>query len=306
MNTDSKEIFIKLKKEVAKTFLQNNSANKEDISLWKGQDILNFQDDLFKKTKNTLSEKSFYTYFKTELTKLPRIDMLNILSEYAGYQNWSDFQEKNVPVTTKKSATNKKRLWLYITAGVITTLIIVLSFILLPKENEFQFCFVDDNTNQYIETPIEIIILRSKESPFYTSTDENGCFKWKTTDDYIKAVIKSPYHKTDTINRSINDKGKESIKLITDDYALMIHFYSSSNVTDWKRRRAHLKNIIEDKAVIYQVFDNNLGIEIYTKTDFINKLTLPTKSLKNIDIIETKYNANNKISSLKFKTNPKK
>jgi hypothetical protein len=174
---------------------------------------------------------------------------------------------------------------------------------LYPNENKFQFCFIDDNTNQHIETPIEIIVLRKKESPFYTSTDNNGCFNWKTTDKYIKAIIKSPYHKTDTLYRHINHKGKESIKLITDDYALMIHYYSTSNVKDWRKRRSHLKNIIDSKAIIYQVYDNNIGIELYSKIDFINKLTLPTRSLKNIDIIETKY-TNGKISSLKFKTNP--
>lgn len=304
MNSNSIEIFIKLKKKVAITFLQENSAEKEDISLWKGQDILNFQEDLFKKTKNSISEKWFYTYFKSELTKLPRIDMLNILSLYAGYQNWADFKEQNEAIPNIKAPKKRKKLWPFI-AGAIVIILTSLAFAIFPLENEFQFCFVDDNTNQYIETPIEIIVLRPKESPFYTSTDENSCFKWKTTDDYIKAIIKSPYHKTDTIYRSINDKGQESVKLVTDDYALMIHFYSTSNVSDWKKRRLHLKSIIEDKAVIYQVFDNNVGIEIYSKTDFINKLTLPTKSLKNIDIIETKYNANNKIVSLKFKTNPK-
>lgn len=296
MDKNSIEIFKQLKKEVAKTFLQSNVAENEDISYWKGQDILNFQEDLSQKTKSTVSEKWFYNYFKTEITKLPRIDMLNILSEYVGYQNWAEFKQKNTSISVAK---NKPKKWFYIIPlGVV--LIGVLVFMLMPKENEFTFCFVDDNTNQHIETPIEIVILRKKESPFYTSTNQKGCFTWKTTDNYIKAIIKSPYHKTDTIYRNINDKGKESIKLITDDYALMIHYYSTSNVKDWKKRRAHLKNIIADNAIIYQVYENNIGIELYNKSDFINKLTLPTNSLKNIEIIETKY-TNNKISSLKFK-----
>ena len=297
MDKNTTEIFETLKKEVAKTFLQDNVAENEDISLWKGQDILNFQDDLFQKTKNSISEKWFYTYFKSDITKLPRIDMLNILCIYAGYQNWAEFKQKNTIVIKSKSKPNKWILIIALILIAVTSLILLL----LPKENEFTFCFVDDNTNQHIETPIEVVILRKKESPFYTSTDKKGCFNWKTTDNFIKAIIKSPYHKTDTIYRNINDKGKESIKLITDDYALMIHYYSTSNVKDWRKRRAHLKNIIAEKAIIYQVYENNIGIELYSKNDFINKLTLPTNSLKNIDIIETKY-TNNKISSLKFKT----
>jgi hypothetical protein len=46
-----------------------------------------------KKAKGNISEKSFYTYFKTSpVTKLPRIDMLNLLSIYAGYDSWYEFK----------------------------------------------------------------------------------------------------------------------------------------------------------------------------------------------------------------------
>src|SRR5690606_36144211 len=40
---------------------------------------------------------SFYTYFKNSpVTKLPRIDMLNILSVYAGYVSWYDFKKNHL------------------------------------------------------------------------------------------------------------------------------------------------------------------------------------------------------------------
>jgi hypothetical protein len=56
--------------------------------------IIYFQEDLRKKAKGNISEKSFYTYFKTvPSSKLPRIDMLNLLAIYAGYQTWYDLRK---------------------------------------------------------------------------------------------------------------------------------------------------------------------------------------------------------------------
>ena len=56
-----------------------------------------------------------------------------------------------------------------------------------------------------------------------------------------------------------------------------------------------------DNVQIYQIFDkNNSGMELYNKQEFINKLTMPVNSLKNIEIIETIYTGN-KISMLRFR-----
>ncbi|MFY7815715.1 MAG: hypothetical protein ACOVRK_11085, partial [Chryseobacterium taeanense] len=69
----------------------------DDISKWKGIDIIYFQEDLRKKAKGNISEKSFYTYFKNSpVTKLPRIDMLNLLSIYAGYDSWYEFKKQHL------------------------------------------------------------------------------------------------------------------------------------------------------------------------------------------------------------------
>ncbi len=89
--------FEQLKKEVQKQYLEDHTPSFDDISKWKGIDIIYFQEDLRKKAKGNISEKSFYTYFKTSpVIKLPRIDMLNILSIYAGYQSWYDFKKNHL------------------------------------------------------------------------------------------------------------------------------------------------------------------------------------------------------------------
>ncbi|WP_144283687.1 hypothetical protein [Chryseobacterium echinoideorum] len=89
--------FEQLKKDVQAQYLKDHSPSYDEISKWKGIDIIYFQEDLRKKAKGNISEKSFYTYFKSSpVNKLPRIDMLNLLSIYAGYSSWYEFKKKHL------------------------------------------------------------------------------------------------------------------------------------------------------------------------------------------------------------------
>lgn len=88
--------FQSLKKAVQEKYLETHSPSYSDISKWKGIDIIYFQEDLRQKAKGNISEKTFYTYFKNNSQeKIPRIDMLNILTIYIGYNSWSEFKKKN-------------------------------------------------------------------------------------------------------------------------------------------------------------------------------------------------------------------
>ena len=107
--------FEQLKAEVQAEYLKNHHPSFEDISKWKGIDIIYFQEDLRKKAKGNISEKSFYTYFKTIPTnKLPRIDMLNLLAIYAGYQSWYDFKKKHLfadEIISENSENSEKEIF---------------------------------------------------------------------------------------------------------------------------------------------------------------------------------------------------
>lgn len=95
--------FLALKRAVQEKYLESHSPFDDDISGWKGTDILYFQEELRQKTKGNISERSFYTYFKNNSEKkIPRIDMLNILSLYTGHKSWSDFK-KNNPIDDEKN-----------------------------------------------------------------------------------------------------------------------------------------------------------------------------------------------------------
>ena len=86
--------FEQLKNHIQAQYLKNHTPTFDEISKWKGIDIIYFQEDLRKVAKGNISEKSFYTYFKTSpIKKLPRIDILNILCIYIGYESWADFKK---------------------------------------------------------------------------------------------------------------------------------------------------------------------------------------------------------------------
>ena len=98
--------FQSLKKAVQDKYLETHSPAFDEISKWKGIDIIYFQEDLRQKAKGNISEKTFYTYFKNNSQeKIPRIDMLNILSVYSGFNSWSEFKKKNPIAATGEETT---------------------------------------------------------------------------------------------------------------------------------------------------------------------------------------------------------
>lgn len=80
----------------------------------------------------------------------------------------------------------------------------------------------------------------------------------------------------------------------------MLHYYANGKIDDWKNRRAQLSKMIANQAIILQVLPHGLGVEVYTKDQFINTLTTPTQSLQNIEVIASKK-INGQIVKLKFK-----
>ena len=86
-------------------------------------------------------------------------------------------------------------------------------------------------------------------------------------------------------------------------------FYYSKSIKDLKKKRESLNYLISDNALIYQVYDNETyGVETMDKQRYINLVTLPSTSLENLEVIETKNDLSGKINMIKFKitTNEKK
>lgn len=373
--------FEQLKKEVQTQYLENYTPSDEDISKWKGIDIIYFQEDLRKRAKGNISEKSFYTYFKTTpITKLPRIDMLNILSAYAGYMSWYDFKknhlfadeiladyedlnegllnapertvensaskevpEKNsessaaVPLNTPENLPEKidlqisntdnqiikentaefstydtteqkstftllkKYLWLGISA-ILAVSVGLLGFKDELFSKKFYYSFIDADRNSKINAELQVQILKDNESPILYVAKPNEPFVYTTKSKKLTMVVSSPYYRTDTIYRNLETAPEaENIELKPNDYAIMLFYYSKS-ITDLKKKRERLNYLISDNALIYQVYDNETyGVETMDKQRYINLVTLPSTSLENLQVIETKDDKAGKINMIKFK-----
>ena len=373
--------FEQLKNEVQTQYLDNHSPSFDDISKWKGIDIIYFQEDLRKIAKGNISEKSFYTYFKNSpVTKLPRIDMLNILSIYAGYVSWYDFkknhlfadeilkeaeeldenleeelekalessglieleeeiiQTKPIPqqIAVETTDTNpdlkistadnqiskakqdsfetydtseqkttislvKKYLWLSISA-VLAVLVGLLGFKDELFSKKFYYSFVDADRNSRINAELQVQILKENESPILYNAKPNEPFVYTTKSKDLTMVVSSPYYRTDTIKRNLETAPEaETIELKPNDYAIMLFYYSKS-IKDLKRKRESLNYLISDNALIYQVYDNETyGVETMDKQRYINLVTLPSTSLENLEVIDTKNDKSNKIIMIKFK-----
>jgi len=286
---------------------QNHPGINPSISEWRGQEIVDFQEDLLGKVNAQISEKWFYTHMKSEHRSLPRIDVLNFLSKYAGYENWDDFKFKNSNLLQRKVvAKNPNRYFIIIPVLLIVILGIFYLLFRLISTREYQFCFYDADTRESITNcAIDVTLLMDDESPVHYLCQPGECFTVKTNTRKIKMVVGAPYYRTDTISRILKRFNRnETIKLHANDYVLMIHYFSTMSVEDWKKRRSSLDEMIDDGAMIYQVHNNKktAGMQLYDKWEFIDKLTMPSGNLKNIEILDTKL-IDDKISILRFTIN---
>lgn len=293
-----------LKQKIAEQMQQSFPGINPVISEWKGQDIVDFQEELLHKVNAHISEKWFYNHLKSGKETLPRIDILNLLSKYVGFANWDDFKYKNTnPESSADTTKEANKYFIYIPLLVILILGIFYVLFKMMSSGDYIFQFYDADTREpIVYNIIEVQVLRDGESPVSYLCGSEGSFTAKTDKVNIRFVVKSPYYQTDTIFRLLDKFNRnESVQLRPDNYAMMIQYFSSLNVKDWQKRRNQLNQIIADSAMIYQVFDKEkIGVELFNKTEFINKLTFPSTGLKQIEILDTQYK-NNKISMIRFR-----
>jgi hypothetical protein len=306
--------FELLKTKIVAMMQESYPGINPSIAEWKGQEITDFQEDLRIRVNAHISEKWFYTHMKSSLPSAPRIDMLNLLSRYAGYANWDDFVFKNSDVTSNNLpavSIHKSANWFFVLIPFLVLIIIALFYGLFKIFNtqEYRFCFYDADTREPItNSQIEITLILEGETPIQNLTGPEGCFLLKTEKSLIRMVVKAPYYRTDTIRRMVRKLNRnEMVMLHADDYALIIHYFSMMKVDDWAKRRNRLEAMINDGAMICQVFNDKeaTGMALYNKQEFIDKMTVPSGSLKNIEILNSQMREN-KIMVLRFRINEKK
>lgn len=312
MPLTDRDIFELLKRELEAAYKQVHPECDVAIADWRGQDIVNFQEELMEKAQGRISEKWFYTHIKGTQEKLPREDMLDVLARYLNYADWRSYKAarrvNETPATALKPS-QKKRF----SAGAVTAIVVgvVTAFWVAlgggsSADPTYAFCFADADRNVLLRnTPISVEVLYENQSPVTLQADSNGCVQFSLKQNLVRFVVHAPYFKTDTITRVLNpDRTEESIPLRTDDYALMMHYFSNSKVKDWKARKRTLNEMFDSEARIIQVYsDLTSGMELYNKQEFVRKLTTPLASLKNIEVLDVQYRSG-KIISMRFIQQP--
>lgn len=308
--------FELLKQEVEATFRQQSISCQESIHEWKGKQITLFQESLSEQVGGYVSEKWFYTHLKVEKNeKLPRIDMLNLLARYVGAEDWQDFLSRTTvdskpevlakePTIAKK--TRRPTFLLPVGILILGGMFLLVSF--FDKTERYQFCIVDqDDGMPIVAQNIEVFLLKEGESPLPLKVDSLGCLFIETSEEQLMTLkIQALYYQPILIQRAFKSaKMQETIALKKDDYALMIHYFSTNKMEDWKERRAQLDLMLSAEAQIIQIHNKTGGgMALYNKEEFINKMTMPIKSLKNINILETKYEGK-QIVEIRFVQNEK-
>jgi hypothetical protein len=306
LNNKDLQAFNLLKQKIAERMQQSFPGINPSISEWKGQEIVDFQEELLQKVNAHISEKWFYNHIKTTKDTLPRIDILNLLSKYAGYANWDDFKFRNSSKEAPASVDPVKkanRYFIYIPLLVFGILGIMFFLFKMVSTKDYKFRFFDADTKEAVTNNIiEVNVLKDGESPVSYLCGPDGSFMLKTDKVNVRFVVKSPYYQTDTILRILDKFHRDEIvQLRPNNYAMMLQYFSTMNVKDWQKRRDQLNLMIADSALIYQVFDKEaVGVELFNKWEFINKMTLPSTGLKDIEILDTKYQGD-KISLIRFK-----
>lgn len=307
MQKGNRNHFELLKQKIVVTMQQSYPGISPVISEWKGQEITDFQEELLAKVNEHISEKWFYNHIKTENQSLPRIDVLNLLSRYVGYVNWNDFVFQNSdPVKPGRSISGANRLFIMVPLLVICIVAILFFFYKLISNREYRFDFYDAYTREVIKgDQTEIRLISDDESPKIYLSDTAGSIIIRTNERVLKMVVSTPYYKPDTITRILNTfERDQKISLLPNDYALVIHYFSEMKVDDWQKRRDYLDRVIAEEAMIYQVMNgrNAPVMELLGKDEFIDRLTMPVQSLKNIEILDMKIH-HDQIVVIRFRIN---
>ncbi|HSY76099.1 MAG TPA: hypothetical protein VK890_04540, partial [Bacteroidia bacterium] len=165
-----------------------------------------------------------------------------------------------------------------------------------------RFCFTDSDAGTSVtNNKILVTLLHEQETPQTFSGNDSGCINLHCKPGKVTFIVKAEYYRPDTIVRTIAEGFMpETVRLKPDDYALMINIFSRSKIDDWNKRREQLQTMFTDDARIFQVYPGDRrGMEMLNKDEFIDKLTMPIASLKNVEVIETVYQGG-KISALRF------
>jgi hypothetical protein len=298
MENTNAAAFRLLKSEIEAKASRDLGIRKE-LSEWSLQDIRDFQVDLEQRSKSSVSEKWIYTHFKNEHPRIPRIDVLNLLSAWLGYRNWDDFlhQRAEATLATSASSQRSRRVNLKFVIAVLSLVGLVLlgvAWFLIPKVEEHQVYFMDAYTRKVLTSSAIHVRVNRRPVPY-------DSLLVVQVGDSIE--VDGAYYKPRTAVIDVNDVSPRYLEVFPDDYALMLSFFSRSDASNLDQRRAQLLEVIHPEARIFESHPAFDGLELLNREEFIDRLLLPLNSLKNLEVQHIEYR-DEQIYRLQFYQNP--
>lgn len=295
---DTIRSFYLLKEKILEKYKEHYPYYTGNIREFGNKEIAQLIDLIEKDCQERVSEKWVYTHLKpAENTKLPRKDMLDIFSRWIGYKGWDEFVHavsSQTPVEKNdiKKQSNKKT---YAIMGIAAVALAIIAAIGFSGSTEINVYLKDKYTQKEIEgDKIAVYLLGTKKEKLQK---KGSCFTINT-DTETDLLIESPYYKSDTLHISPNRNTYE-FDLQPDDYAMMLRAYMNSDLDNWNKRKQQLESILSDDAVIQEIMFDEIGVEFLDKAEFIRKITTPSKTVKNMEIVAIEYEGD-KIISLKY------
>jgi hypothetical protein len=299
------EQFQELKDKVLLKYQEQYPFFQGTWKTFSSQDIQNLIGLIEVQCKQTISEKWIYTHLKPETnSKIPRKDMLNILSQFVGYSGWDEFtfEEKVVVSNASKEVTKSRKKFWFLLLILIFGIAIALVFFYkkeAPKPKVIELN--NEFTNEKVSSK-EVKVFEVNDSVSKPLEVKEGKVQVSNEDKKTKLVIKSPFYKTKTVDLNANGEVSESnkIDLKPDDYAMMLKAFMSSDIKDWKTRKEQLDKILSNDLEVMVMLKDNLGAEYFNKTEFSQKLIIPTATLRKMKIIEIEKETNQKIKFIRI------
>ena len=297
------DLFQNLKKEVLLVYKERYPYFTGTWKSFSAQDILNLIALIESIVKQSVSEKWIYTHLKPETNhKLPRKDMLDILSQLVGFSGWDEYVFKHkkeivLPINKSKNKKNKTLLWSVSLVGIllISSVIIYLEF--YKNSNSHSIEVKDSFSNSKINNDDfkAVIIKDSTEIPVEIIDSKLQI----DTKDSTKVVIKSPFYE-DQVIVVRNEKRHQDIVLKPDDFAMMLKAFMKSDIKDWQTRKKQLNKILAEDLEVIVMLKNDLGAEYFNKEEFSEKLIIPSQSLQKMKIIDIQNNHKQQINFIRI------
>jgi len=296
------ENFEQLKQKVLLKYQEHYPYFQGNWKNFSSQDIQNLIVLVEEKTKQNVSEKWIYTHLKPETnSKLPRKDMLDILSQFSGFSGWDEFQFKNREVISeeKVSLPKKRNNSIFMLIGLLIALIIVIFLIYSNKKSTQKFQLKNEFTQETIQAK-DVKAYKIENNEKIQIPTKNAEVEVESNDENTKIVVESPYYKKQEIKVNSNSDNSE-ILLKPDDFAMMLKAFMKSDIKDWETRKIQLDKILSEDLEVIVMLKDNLGAEYFDKKEFSQKLIVPTESVKKMQILEIKNDKCGKIEFIRIK-----